>query len=131
MPKIRHIALATDTPKETAEFYKSAFELEEVGKCDNSLASGYFLSDGTLNIAILKFHTDQLGRGLDYKGLHHFGVLVEDEAECRTHLESLGSKVVMDKPEDEGNFFEVKYSGPDGVVFDISDVAWLGSEGLK
>jgi hypothetical protein len=42
------------------------------------LADGVFLSDGTLNMAILKFKTDQLGKGLDYRGIHHFGMLVED-----------------------------------------------------
>ena len=37
-----------------------------------------FLTDGTLNIAILKFGDDQLGKGLDYTGIHHFGVVVDD-----------------------------------------------------
>src|SRR6516165_6427720 len=80
MPKLRHIAIATNDPKATAEFYKRAFGFEQVGETSPSspLASGYFLSDGTLNIAVLKFKTDQIGKGMDYTGVHHFGVLVED-----------------------------------------------------
>jgi catechol 2,3-dioxygenase-like lactoylglutathione lyase family enzyme len=64
MPKLRHIAIATNDPKATAEFYKQAFGFEQVGETSPSspLASGYFLSDGTLNIAVLKFKTDQLGK---------------------------------------------------------------------
>lgn len=131
MAKIRHIAIATDDPVGTADFYQKAFGFEKVGECDNELAVGVFLSDGTLSFAILKFHTDQLGKGLEYKGLHHFGVLVEDEEEARKTLGDLGSELLMDKPEDsDDNFFEVKFVGPDGVVFDISPHPWKGSEGL-
>ncbi len=32
MPKIRHIALATNDPVKTAEFYKRAFGFKEVGR---------------------------------------------------------------------------------------------------
>ena len=82
MPKLRHIAIATNDPKATAEFYKKAFGFEQIGETSptSPLAQGYFLSDGTLNIAILKFKTDQIGKGMDYTGVHHFGVLVDDPA---------------------------------------------------
>ena len=80
MAKLRHIAIATNNPKETAEFYKKAFGFEQIGETSptSPLAQGYFLSDGTLNIAVLKFKTDQIGKGMDYTGVHHFGVLVDD-----------------------------------------------------
>ena len=71
--KLSHIAIATPDPEKTAAFYKEVFGFEEVGRTNTPLATGVYLSDGTLNMAILRFHTDQLGRGLDYQGLHHFG----------------------------------------------------------
>ena len=43
MAKIRHIALTTANPSEVAEFYKKAFEMEEVRRSDNGAV---FLSDG-------------------------------------------------------------------------------------
>src|SRR6202171_1211649 len=69
MLKIRHIAFASDHPGKAAEFYKKAFgfrELRRFGldpdKPDEApRPSGVFLTDGTLNLAILKFATDQLG----------------------------------------------------------------------
>jgi catechol 2,3-dioxygenase-like lactoylglutathione lyase family enzyme len=78
MAKLRHIAIATNDPKATAEFYKKAFGFEQIGETSptSPLAQGYFLSDGTLNIAVLKFKTDQIGKGMDYTGVHHFGILV-------------------------------------------------------
>ena len=83
---IRHLAIASDNPAKAAEFYKANFgwtELKRFGldpdKPDEApRPSGVFLSDGTLNIAILKFADDQLLKGVDYTGLHHFGVVVED-----------------------------------------------------
>ena len=35
MAKIRHIALATNDPIKTAEFYKQAFDFKEVGRTGN------------------------------------------------------------------------------------------------
>ena len=48
------------TSKATAEFYKKAFGFQQVGETSptSPLAQGYFLSDGTLNIAVLKFKTE-------------------------------------------------------------------------
>ncbi len=55
MAKIKHIAIATQDPDKTADFYKDVFELQEVGKVAGENAEGYYLSDGNVNIAILRF----------------------------------------------------------------------------
>jgi catechol 2,3-dioxygenase-like lactoylglutathione lyase family enzyme len=131
MAKLRHLALATNDPEKTAHFYKEAFGFQEIRKVNSDLAHGYFLSDGTLNIAILKFAKfDQLGKGLDYVGLHHFGVVVDDADQTILKLESMGAECFMRPPAEEHakGYFEVKFRGPDGVVFDISDRPWPGSE---
>jgi methylmalonyl-CoA/ethylmalonyl-CoA epimerase len=138
MPKLRHLAIATNDPDKTAEFYKRAFDFEEVGRTGTpdkpGTSYGVFLSDGTLNIAVLRFGWDQLGKGLDYTGLHHFGVLVEDSEEFTRRIEELGGECFAPKPDAArggGNvFYEVKFRGPDGVVFDITDHPWKGSEPL-
>ena len=89
MAKIRHIALATKDPEKVANFYKAAFDMKEVGRAGPANPKpgqvyGVYLSDGTLNMAILNFgNDDQLGKGPDYVGLHHFGVLVDDLASAR------------------------------------------------
>jgi catechol 2,3-dioxygenase-like lactoylglutathione lyase family enzyme len=48
MPKLRHIAIAAEDPEAMAEFYKKAFDFEEVGRPNGVLADGVFLIDGTL-----------------------------------------------------------------------------------
>jgi catechol 2,3-dioxygenase-like lactoylglutathione lyase family enzyme len=130
MAKLRHIAIAAKDPDALAEFYKKAFDFKEVRKSDGPLAYGYHLSDGTIDLAILRFKTDQLGKGLDYTGLHHFGILVEDVDEAAKKLEGLGGKHYMDQGGDRVGGFEVKFYGPEGVFFDVAEHPWTGTEPL-
>jgi catechol 2,3-dioxygenase-like lactoylglutathione lyase family enzyme len=132
MAKLRHIAIAAEDPEAMAEFYKKAFDFKEVGRPNGYLADGVFLSDGTLNMAILKFKTDQLGKGMDYRGLHHFGVLVEDVDDFTKKLDSLGAKHFIDQGQDghQAGYFEKKFYGPEGVLFDIAEQGWAGAEPL-
>ena len=130
MAKLRHIAIAAKDPDAMAEFYKKAFDFKEVRKTDGPLACGYHLSDGTIDLAILRFKTDQLGRGLDYTGLHHFGILVEDVEEVAKKLEGLGGRHYMDQGADRVGGFEVKFHGPEGVLFDVAEHPWTGTEPL-
>ena len=132
MAKLRHIAIAAEDPFATAAFYKQAFEFKEVRRLEPGEPGktyGVFLSDGTLNMAILRFGWDQ-GPGLDFRGIHHFGVLVEDVDEMIEKLESLGAKCFARRPESQKGFYETKFHGPDKVVFDITDHPWLGSAPL-
>ena len=56
--KIRHIAIATQDPDQIAHFFKQALGLKQVGVANSDLATGYFLTDGYINLAILKFKND-------------------------------------------------------------------------
>jgi methylmalonyl-CoA/ethylmalonyl-CoA epimerase len=130
MNKLRHLAIATSDPARTAAFYEEAFGFHRVGELgdENPLAEGVLLSDGTLNLAVLRFRTDQIGRGLDYTGLHHFGVLVDDESATTARLVALGATPLeLDDAGDAG--FERKFRSPDGTVFDITSHPWPGVTG--
>ena len=132
MAKLRHIAIAAKDPDAMAEFYKKAFDFKEVRKTDGPLAYGYHLSDGTIDLAILRFKTDQIGKGLDYRGIHHFGVLVEDVDEFSKRLENLGAEHYFDRNQmgQQAGYFEKKFYGPERVLFDIAEHAWAGAEPL-
>jgi catechol 2,3-dioxygenase-like lactoylglutathione lyase family enzyme len=135
MYKIRHIALASDHPGKAAEFYKKWFGFRELSRfgipedpeAEANRPSGVFLTDGTLNIAILKFDNDQLGKGLEWTGIHHFGVLVEDSESWAQRLRDSGIEQVPYEPP-PNTHAETKFRGPDGVVFDISEHNWAGAE---
>ncbi len=136
MVKIRHIAIASRHPGKAADFYKAAFGFRELGRFgldpnkpdEAGRPSGVLLTDGTLNIAILKFSQDQIGVGDDFTGLHHFGVVIDDVEAWTKRLEALGAPCIVGADQLPKNaHFEIKFRGPDGVVFDITDSPWPGS----
>jgi len=130
MAKLRHIAIACKDPDAMADFYIKAFDFKNVRTSDGPLAYGHHLSDGTIDLAILRFKTDQIGKGMDYTGLHHFGILVEDVETAAKKLEGLGGKHYMDQNGDRIGGFEVKFYGPEGVLFDVAEHPWTGTEPL-
>jgi hypothetical protein len=80
-------------------------------------------------MAVLRFGWDQ-GLGLDFRGIHHFGVLVEDVERTAEKLEKLGAECFARRPESHKGFYETKFHGPDKVTFDITDHPWRGSAAL-
>ena len=138
MYKIRHIAIASDHPGRAAAFWKQWFGLQELSRFgipedlaeEANRPSGVFLTDGTLNIAILKFDNDQLNKGLDYTGLHHIGFMVENTAEWVERLTKAAVEGVPYEPP-PGTHAELKFRGPDGVVFDITEHLWTGAEPVE
>ena len=57
MARIKHIAIRTPDPEKTAAFYKEVFGLKEVGQA----RAGCYLSDGYINLAILKSKDEGTG----------------------------------------------------------------------
>ena len=141
MSKIKHIAIATQDADKTAKFYVEVMGLCEIARLDTPNASGYYLSDGNINLAILNFKNDQVTGaeyGKDYSGLHHIGFEVESLDEISAKLEAAGSKpreeinqalgIGMDQSRHAN--VEFKYAGPDGVIIDVSETGWVGTRGL-
>ena len=89
MSRIRHIAIATQDPEGTARFYKEGLGLREVGVVNSELAEGYYLTDGHVNIAILRFKTDAAATtegAPRYTGVHHLGFEVDDMEAARKQI---------------------------------------------
>ena len=141
MAQIKHIAIATQDSEKTAKFYQEVFGLRQVAEIDGPTARGFFLSDGNINMAILDFKSEQAAgaeRGVGYSGIHHIGFEVESLEEIAKKMEA-----AMAQPRDDINQalnigmgqyrkanVEVKYSGPDGVIIDVSETGWVGTRGL-
>ena len=140
MSKIKHIAIATQEPEKVANFYKEVFDLREVGRVNNGNAEGYYLSDGNVNLAILRFRNEVVAGsefGTGYTGLHHIGFQVEDPAATDERLRKANSNPRADinavlhadmGSGHGGRNVELKYSGPDGVMLDISQSGWVGTD---
>ena len=141
MAKIKHIAIATQDADKTAKYYTDVFGLKEIAKLDSPNASGYYLSDGNINLAILNFKNDQVTGpeyGKEYSGIHHIGFQVDslDEiAEKLAAADSAPRKEINDAlgigmSDSRHSNVEVKYGGPDGVIIDVSETGWVGTSGL-
>jgi catechol 2,3-dioxygenase-like lactoylglutathione lyase family enzyme len=133
MAKLRHIAVHTPDPEKTAEFYKRVFDMVEVGRTDSPIAKGVYLSDGTINMAVLRFKTVEAADRQDglgpVFGLHHFGFWVDDMEETRRRLDEAGAEYRFGRPETATtSFFEEKYKGPDAVMIDITPHGWVGAQ---
>ena len=75
--KLRHIAIAVRDPEACAKFFESAFGMTRAGNA----MRGIYLTDGTMNVALLDFkdevvagHEDRPG----VQGIIHFGIWVDD-----------------------------------------------------
>ena len=130
MAKLRHLAIATSDPDRTAQFFIDAFEFRLVRTAEGVWGDGRILSDGTINLAILRFRTDEAAgveRGRDFEGLHHIGFEVSDVDGAAARVSSLGALPRHDIDEALGLSHdgpvkgEFKYEGPNGVVFDLSE----------
>ena len=129
MAQLRHIAISVPDPDKAATFYETVFGMTRVGTTDSPLATGVYLSDGVMNIALLAYKTDEMAgtdRGKDFVGLHHFGFKVDNAAETKQLIEESGGEFFMDLPELKDTlYYEEKFRDPNGLIFDISEHGWV------
>ena len=116
MARIRHIALYTEDPEKEAAFYCQAFDLKRVRKSESG---SVFLSDGYINLALLKTRGDSTP-----KGLHHFGFEVESVESAQKRLREIKPDIQIEEPHAGVTFAEYKLRDPDGNPFDISEKGW-------
>ena len=144
MARIKHIALVTDDPAQTAEFYKSHFGLTELYRRPSDTGDkGVWLSDGYIYFAILKYgdaDAPKLGpdQSSDMRGIHHIGFQVDDLETTRKALEAANVQPVpfpekrerAATPMAELGAVNLKYLGPDAVHFDVRQEGWDEMIGL-
>jgi lactoylglutathione lyase len=117
--RMRHIALLVTDPETSAQFFEQAFGMQRAGKAGR----GLYMSDGTINIALLKVDPEK-----EKAGLYHFGMWVDDLDQASEQVEQAGGTYLAGRPDQNPNtFYEVKYQGPDGVVFDLTHSGWRGA----
>lgn len=137
MARIKHIAIATEDVEGTAKFYMEGLGLRKVGEVNSPVAKGIYLTDGYINLAVLQFLDDYVATtegAPKYRGIHHFGVEVDDLDAARKQIESAGAvhkPSAVTAPEGQevlrGSNVEVKFTGPDGVMIDLSQSGWVGT----
>jgi len=133
--QIRHFAMVVKDQEKSAQFYEKAFGLKRAGREDLGWSSAQYMTDGTINIALLHY-TGEKGSGLkdakNFIGPHHFGFQVDNMAEAQKRIEEAGGTFFFDLGDDaEKENFERKFKDPDGIIIDISVTGWSGTSGNK
>lgn len=127
MARIKHIAIRTNDVEKTAAFYREAFGLQDAGNGQN----GVYLTDGRINLAILKVAGPSGKAGID-----HLGFQVDDLEEAVATAQRVGARTVSDParivptdPTNPQSYFEFKLTGPDDQEIDVSETGWAGARG--
>ena len=96
--------------------------------------NGVYLTDGHLNIAILKYQQGKDGEPLRL-GVDHVGFQVENLDGALAQIESVRgtrlteqTEVNPNDPAERQSYYEIKCLGPDEQVIDISTVGWVGAK---
>lgn len=134
MARIRHLAIASDTPDETAQFYCDALGLRQVREIRAAWGHGHVLTDGTLSISIIRY-TDAAAAGTHgastEPGLHHLGFEADDVDASAGRVASFGAHRRGDIEAALGMAPGGRigiYTGPDGVLFDLGDASVWGAD---
>jgi catechol 2,3-dioxygenase-like lactoylglutathione lyase family enzyme len=126
MAKLRHIAINVDNLDKDAEFYVKTFELEEVGRAGTPDMGAVYLSDGVMNIALIKI-SDPDYPNYNPRGLNHMGFVVDDMDKAIDRAREQGCICMVDPDDrDAGATWEMKMKMPSGVDFDFSEHGWPG-----
>jgi methylmalonyl-CoA/ethylmalonyl-CoA epimerase len=118
MAKLRHVALIVEDPEESAKFFEQAFDMKRAG----SARRGIYLSDGTVNLALLKREGEK-----ERVGIYHFGMWVDDLDSSEKRVLAAGGKYLAGRPTSPNSFYEAKYRDPNGIVFDLTHTGWAGA----
>jgi catechol 2,3-dioxygenase-like lactoylglutathione lyase family enzyme len=131
MAKLRHIAINCEDIEADAKFYTAAFDLKEVGRAGTEANGAIYLSDGVMNVALIKI-TRKEAPNFTPRGLNHIGFIVKDLDEAIARAEAAGAVATVDRNDKRaGVTWEMKMKTPTGVAFDFSDHGWPGVGALS
>ncbi len=122
--KLRHIALSVPDVAAAQKFFEDAFGMTHAGNAQN----GVYMTDGTMNVALLAKDGKVPGVEHPYYGVMHFGLWVDNLAQAEEQVKAAGASHFQGRPPGTPNsYYEVKYRDPAGIVFDITASGWKGA----
>ncbi|MEA2996745.1 MAG: hypothetical protein QOG74_2294, partial [Alphaproteobacteria bacterium] len=99
-------------------FFEDAFDMKRAG----TARRGIYMSDGTVNVALLKKETEK-----EKIGIYHFGMWVDDLDAAEKKVVDAGGTYLTGRPTSANSFYEAKYRDPLGIVFDLTHKGWAGA----
>src|ERR1700716_687273 len=118
MATLRHIPITVPDPEAAAKFFEDAFDMKRAG----TARRGIYMSDGTVNVALLQKETAK-----EKIGIYHFGMWVDDLDAAEKKVVDAGGTYLAGRPTSANSFHEAKYRDPLGIVFDLTHTGWAGA----
>lgn len=118
MARLRHIAIIVPDPETAAKFFEEAFDMKRAG----SARRGIYMTDGIMNVALLRKESEK-----EKIGLYHFGMWVDDLDAAEKKVVNAGGTYMAGRPTSPNSFYEAKYKDPNGIVFDLTHSGWAGA----
>jgi hypothetical protein len=117
MARIQHMAIYSDDPEHLAQFYVDVFKMEIKGRSSGN-DGAVWLSDGYMDIALLRRRSEYAPRGL-----HHFGITLTEDEEPRVNARLKARDTWISTPPPGRPYVEIAAKDSDGNKFDISTSA--------
>src|SRR5438552_11153878 len=111
MAKLRHIAYRADDVEAMASFFVNSFDMTIAQRRKNGAID---LSDGTINITILRNAAPRGDGQPSNHGIDHLGFTVEDEDAARRQVLAAGGTELNTIDLGGAANYEVKFLGPEG-----------------
>jgi len=118
MAKLRHLAIIVPDPEKAAQFFEQAFDMKRAG----TARRGIYMSDGVMNVALLKKESEK-----EKIGIYHYGMWVDDLDAAEKKVVDAGGTYLAGRPASANSFYEAKYKDPLGIVFDLTHTGWAGA----
>ena len=132
---IKHIALSTRTPRRPpSSTWTSRHEADR--PVDHPAVSGFFLTDGDLNLAVLNFKNDAVAGGAgQILRVHHIGFQVDSLEEIALRLAAGSRRDDVNDARRRPRTAVCQRRGEvqraDGVMVDVSETGWVGASGFR
>jgi lactoylglutathione lyase len=119
MARIVHIALKVENLEKSGRFYEKVFGFQRVDEGQIRDHTSRHLSDGTIDLALIKYDQESPEALLSGKGtcIHHFGIEVEDLEASIKELKAAGCEILSPPGE-----LPVKFRDVSGVVAELVPV---------
>ena len=125
--RLRHIAISVADVAAAQKFFEDAFGMTKAGDAGR----GVFMTDGTVNVALLDYKggtIPDMNNDKPLIGTIHFGLWVDDLEQAEAQVAAAGGVYLRGRPTAATKSdYEVKFRDPTGIVFDLSEGGWKGA----
>src|SRR6202035_2594109 len=95
--RLLQTAIIVPDPETAAQFFENAFDMKRAGQGRR----GIYMSDGVMNVALLKKETED-----EPIGLYHFGMWVDDLEAAEKKVLAAGGSYLTGRPTSPNSYYE-------------------------